>query len=102
MTESWIFDGLVYSPTYGIKISRIKPAGVSFKMSSESLTSKTMVWLGRIRCSLVVELRDNLLFFSHTSRSISGGPISMSNVSLIRSDVIPVLNILEILTTLEE
>src|SRR5918998_1348502 len=39
---------------------------------------------------------------SHTSRSISRGPISISNASLIRSDVIPVLNILEILTTLEE
>src|SRR5918994_603276 len=42
------------------------------------------------------------LFLSHTSRSISRGPISISNASLIRSDVMPVLNILEILTTLEE
>lgn len=44
----------------------------------------------------------SLLPLSHTSRSISRGPISISNASLIRSEVMPVLNILEILTTLEE
>ena len=40
--------------------------------------------------------------FSYRSRSISRGPMSMSNANHIRSDVMPVLNILEILTTLEE
>jgi len=40
--------------------------------------------------------------FSYRSTSISRGPMSISNASLIKSDAMPVLNILDILTTLEE